>query len=733
MNMSKYEVQVSVERLKPELKKNFKLKFNILAGFLSFQVTHHHQKSKSATSLLLSTTMSCHSRIRKFDDGPNDGPSARRAPPPRSKKATFMNAMSPVARDHCLPYLEDDAAALCSLVRTCGGVRDLVASDLTRLVCPRLSDGLLEASCPCFLSTNLLELDVSQDAATGADRLTDVGLVILAQRCTNLRRLKARNCRGVRDAGVALAASCAHLEELDLSVDPGVHVGADQGVTDASVTALAAQRHGTLKVLQLCNAPALTDASLAAIGDARCAKLTTLRLERCPEVGRQDAGLAGVAEHCTALASVELGGCPLVSPKAVRDLAARMGKRMVRLGLNGCIRITFGMRVELVKRHLTLRGHLYVRNVVASRYCRGRGGEERNYPKAALHYQQLADQGHKVAQYMLGVMYRHGRGVDQDDARAVHWYRKAAKQGVASAHYNLGYMYMHGMGVDQDMQQAAYHYKQAADQGDAGAQYNMGFLYENAQGVDQDMQQAANWYQQAADQGNALAQCNLGVMYAYGRGVDQDDARAVHWYQYAADQGNAHAQCNLGGMYRLGRGVEQDDVQAVHWYRRAADQDHTSAQNNLAYMYARGRGVDQDDMQAVQWYREAAAHGHADAQCSLGAKYALGRGVTQDMKRAANWYRKAANQGNATAANNLGFMHVRGEGVDQDDVQAVHWYRQAADQGNAGGQFNLGVHYALGRGVAQDMKQAVHWYRQAADQGCAQAQRRLAQIHNGPT
>jgi uncharacterized protein len=43
-----------------------------------------------------------------------------------------------------------------------------------------------------------------------------------------------------------------------------------------------------------------------------------------------------------------------------------------------------------------------------------------------------------------GVMYREGRGVEQNFLDAGRWYTKAAYQGFAEAQYDLGVMYDQG-------------------------------------------------------------------------------------------------------------------------------------------------------------------------------------------------------------------------------------------------------------------------------------------------
>ncbi len=63
---------------------------------------------------------------------------------------------------------------------------------------------------------------------------------------------------------------------------------------------------------------------------------------------------------------------------------------------------------------------------------------------ALKEWRPLAEHGEARAQTNLGVMYRLGEGVPQDDTEAVRWYRRAAEQGHTKAQFKLGAMYFMG-------------------------------------------------------------------------------------------------------------------------------------------------------------------------------------------------------------------------------------------------------------------------------------------------
>ncbi len=170
---------------------------------------------------------------------------------------------------------------------------------------------------------------------------------------------------------------------------------------------------------------------------------------------------------------------------------------------------------------------------------------------------------------------------DRGVAGAAKTARISAERGDAKAQYDLGHMYYHGKGVQKNFAEAARWYREAADQGDAKAQYGIGYMYHFGQGVPQDYTEAVRWFRKAADQGYAKAQDNLASMYGKGQGVPQDYSESIRWYRKSADQGDATGQDGLGFMYYYGQGVPQDRAEADRWYHKAAAQGDAYAQRVL--------------------------------------------------------------------------------------------------------------------------------------------------------
>ncbi len=264
-------------------------------------------------------------------------------------------------------------------------------------------------------------------------------------------------------------------------------------------------------------------------------------------------------------------------------------------------------------------------------------------------WRQAGELGWPQAQWLLGLCFAFGIGVEEDDQKAVEWILKAAEQGFAPAQAMLGACCAAGTGVEEDEQKAVEWILKAAEQGFAPAQMILGTCYAEGMGVAKDEREAAAWYRAAAELGDMDAQFSLGLCYAVGTGVAKDEREAAKWYRKAAVQGDADAQCNLGLCYAKGTGVAKDEQEAAIWLRRAAEQGDADAQYNLGVCDINGIGVKKDEYKAAEWFHKAAEQGHAPAQYNLGICYLNGEGVAKSKREATKWFRKAAEQGDDDA------------------------------------------------------------------------------------
>lgn len=110
----------------------------------------------------------------------------------------------------------------------------------------------------------------------------------------------------------------------------------------------------------------------------------------------------------------------------------------------------------------------------------------------------LAERGHAHAQFVIGALFLHGRGVTQDYDTALEWIAKSAHQQHAEAQFQYALMHIRGQGITRDNRVAAY------------------------------------WLRLAAEQGVLRAQCYLSRMYAFGIGTSRSLVYAYMWAMLAA-------------------------------------------------------------------------------------------------------------------------------------------------------------------------------------------------------
>ncbi len=299
------------------------------------------------------------------------------------------------------------------------------------------------------------------------------------------------------------------------------------------------------------------------------------------------------------------------------------------------------------------KGNMYAQFLLGVQYMDGTGVEEGwDWGEANRWFQKAAAQGHidaNVWTYNLQMLFG---GLEEENAKeAVKWFKRAVDQDslyVNMACGGLGKCYMQGLGVEQDFKKAALYLKRAVEdeEPDAEILYYLGWCYFHGQGVRQDCEEAVKWLLRAAEMDQVDAQAMLATCYSNGKGVEKNDEESARWHRRAAEQGHEISISILGSLYTVGKGVEPNFLEAIKWYRRAAEQGDENVQDYLD----RCCGVFMERKEnSVEYYRKATEQNDAEAQYYLGSCYENGRDTEIDMEEANEWYAKAAAQGHEKA------------------------------------------------------------------------------------
>ncbi|WP_439495912.1 tetratricopeptide repeat protein [Bosea sp. (in: a-proteobacteria)] len=164
------------------------------------------------------------------------------------------------------------------------------------------------------------------------------------------------------------------------------------------------------------------------------------------------------------------------------------------------------------------------------------GNPKHDATRAGVLLERAAAAGHPAANYNLAItLLATGRSTDAQ--RAVACIELAAKAGLGDAQYALGSLYKQGRGVDQDNAKAAEWMAKAVESGTIAAEIEYAIMLFNGDGVTKDEVAAARLFLRAANKGNAIAQNRLARLYQAGRGIAPDKAEAAAWHLAARAQG----------------------------------------------------------------------------------------------------------------------------------------------------------------------------------------------------
>ena len=157
---------------------------------------------------------------------------------------------------------------------------------------------------------------------------------------------------------------------------------------------------------------------------------------------------------------------------------------------------------------------------------------------AASCHEQAIEGKVLVADFIRGVQYLKGEGVDRNLDKALELLTRAAQHGIKPAYQgisDIGACFASGTGVAQDHKKAGSCYEQAIRGKIPDAYYNLGLLYFYGKGVDKNLDKALELFTQAADLGHRAACTNVYHCFAKGIRIQKDAKKADAYLKKIAE------------------------------------------------------------------------------------------------------------------------------------------------------------------------------------------------------
>ncbi|CAN5554546.1 hypothetical protein BH10PSE7_BH10PSE7_37300 [soil metagenome] len=173
-----------------------------------------------------------------------------------------------------------------------------------------------------------------------------------------------------------------------------------------------------------------------------------------------------------------------------------------------------------------------------------------DFERAKRFFEKSSEDGNIVADWYLGHMYRLGRGVNRDEAKAFSYYSRVADafdgeerdqnrlRIMLDALVRVADYYRTGnkaARIKVNPERSLRIYRLASTYGHPGAQYALGAMNLSGEGVRQSPDQALRWLMTSARKRYAPAEALLGDLYWKGDVVERDRTRAIMWYILAKE------------------------------------------------------------------------------------------------------------------------------------------------------------------------------------------------------
>lgn len=260
-----------------------------------------------------------------------------------------------------------------------------------------------------------------------------------------------------------------------------------------------------------------------------------------------------------------------------------------------------------------------------------------DYDKKFQQSAKWAAEGYGWPMYYVAECYENGKGVTENQDKAIEWYQKAYEcHGEVAGHaaFRLGCIY-----DEQGNWETAFAWdRRGAEEGLDWCMRSLANRYRNGGGVSKDLKKAMEWYEKAYNLHGMIAgdaAYQLAGIYS----DEENDEKKWEWTKKSANEGYDEAMIDIGLCYDGDDASSEDQAKAMEWYQTAYAQ-HGTAVGDAALLIAMMYDRQEQAEKAFEWYSKGAEEGSEDAMYFLAQSYEYGAGVQANREKAIEWYQK---------------------------------------------------------------------------------------------
>lgn len=314
--------------------------------------------------------------------------------------------------------------------------------------------------------------------------------------------------------------------------------------------------------------------------------------------------------------------------------------------------------------------------------------EKQQYEKAYSIFLPLAIDGDPTAEHYIGMCFRKGLYVNENQKEAFKWFLRSAEHGFLESQYIVGVSYSENPGFAGTPLSEAENNQFEAKMNDNP--HYIPFFYCDGVGVEPDNDKSFEWMVKAAAQGHIDAINRLPSYVSLDEISKENRTILYKWIHDEVQKENCEAVYVAGEVLRYEWGKLKE---ALNSYKKAYEIGCMKAIDRIGELYENEEGEIHDYREAFKWYTLGAEkHNFVFSQYRLGHLYRTGHGVTKDLAKAIEWFKMAVNNSYRDSA----VYAWIGKLYQQlgNDKEAINWYLKGAERFDHDSEARLLEYYA---------------------------------------